>query len=113
METTASRRFYESSFSDDFINSMSDSQVQHIDAILYTNHLLTGKVGSCVFNGCLVSRDEAIIYHGSIEMNYDVRARKGGYEFIDIYLPRDATYKTLWVQDGGSFCNGTAQETTN
>ncbi|MHC4469690.1 MAG: hypothetical protein ACYTDY_08220 [Planctomycetota bacterium] len=108
-----SRRFYESSFSDDFIDNISDQQVTHVDGILYTNHLLSGKIGDSVFNGCLVSRDEAIVYHGHIFLNYDVRVKGGGYEFIDIFLPREATYRTLWMRDGGSICDAETQEVTN
>ena len=52
----------------------------------------------------LVSRDEAIIYSSYIYMNYDVRIRDGGYEFIDIYLPREPTYRKLyWGQGLGEF----------
>jgi hypothetical protein len=108
---TTSRRFYESSFSDIFIDTIADAQVRHVDAILYTNHLLSGKIGDAVFNGCLVSRDEAIVYHGHLFLNYDVRVKNGGYEFIDIFLPREATYRTLWVRDGGSICDVAEVET--
>ena len=98
------RRFYESSFSDEEIDANSDNALRNIDAVLYTNHMITGKVGACVFNGTLVSRDEAIIYHGSLDINYDIRIRDGGYEFIDIYLPREPTYRKLyWGQGLGEF----------
>jgi predicted acyltransferase (DUF342 family) len=95
-----SRKFFESSYSDQQIADNSDAQLQNIDAVLYTNHMITGKVGSCVFNGTLVSRDEAIIYHGSLDINYDIRIRDGGYEFIDIYLPREPTYRKLYFGQG-------------
>jgi len=94
------RRFYESSFSDEHIVANADNQVQHVDAVLYTNHMITGKVGSSVFNGTLVSRDEAIIYNGSLDINYDIRIRDGGYEYIDIYLPREPTYRMLYWGQG-------------
>jgi cytoskeletal protein CcmA (bactofilin family) len=95
------RRFYESSFSDDEIRAKADgSYVSQIDAILYTNHLLTGRVGPCTWNGTLVSRDEAIIYSGSIRMNYDVRVRGDGYEYLDIFLPREPAYRILYWGEG-------------
>ena len=94
--TGVSRKFYESSFSDDFISAVSDSQVQHVDGILYTNHLLSGKVGAAVFNGTLVSRDEALIFSGSIDINYDIRTRHGGYEFLDAFLPQEPDHRILY-----------------
>jgi len=91
------RRFFESSFSDDEIKANADAgDVTQIDAILYTNHLLTGKVGACTWNGTLVSRDEAIIYSGSVDLNYDVRVRGDGYEYLDIFLPREPAYRILY-----------------
>jgi len=94
---TTGRRFFESSFADADIRAKADpGYVTQIDAILYTNHLLTGRVGACKWNGTLVSRDEAIIYSGSIEMNYDVRVRGDGYEYIDIFLPREPDYRVLY-----------------
>ena len=97
---TEQRRFYESSFSDELIRAVADDgYVTKIEAILYTHHLLTGRIGACRFNGTLVSRDEAIIYSSWIEMNYDARVRDDGYEYIDIFLPREPTYKLLyWSQ---------------
>ncbi len=94
--TGTSRKFFESSFSDTFINAVSDSQVQHIDGILYTNHLLSGKVGAAVFNGTLVSRDEALIFSGSIDINYDIRTRFGSYEFLNAFLPREPDHRILY-----------------
>jgi len=97
---TTSRRFFESSFSDAEIKAAAGNQVRHIDAVLYTNHMITGKIGACTINGTLVSRDEALIYSGSIDMNYDIRIRDGGYEYIDIYLPREPTYRILYWSEG-------------
>ncbi len=93
------RKFYESSFSDEFIRSVSDTQVKHIDGILYTNHLLSGKVGAVVFNGTLVSRDEAIIFSGSIDINYDLRTRHGGYEFLNAFLPQEPNHRILYWKE--------------
>jgi cytoskeletal protein CcmA (bactofilin family) len=97
---TEPRRYYESSFSDELVRaSASDGYVTQIDAILYTNHLLSGRIGACTFNGTIVSRDEALIYSGWVDMNYDPRVRDDGYEYIDIYLPREPTYRILyWSQ---------------
>ena len=96
---TEPRRFYESSFSDKHISTLAAEQVTQVDAVMYTNHMLSGKMGSATINGVLVSRDEAIVYNGSIEMNYDLRIRSGGYEFLDVYLPREPTYVRLYWRE--------------
>jgi hypothetical protein len=70
-----------------------------------------GMLGACEFSGTLVSRDEAIIYSGSIEMNYDIRVRDGGYEYIDIFLPRSPTHRRLYFGQGlGEIAGGGADE---
>ncbi len=98
--TGSSRRYYESSFQDSFFSGLCDTQVQHVDGIMYTNHLLVGKLGATVINGSIVGRDEAMIYTGSIEVNYDVRLRYLGHQFIDIYLPRVPTYWNVFWSEG-------------
>lgn len=95
------RRYYESSFADAYIDSIADKkEVEHVDAVIYTNHLLTGKIGQTVFNGALVSRDEAMIYKNHLTINHDVRIRGNGYEFMDIWLPREPSYRILfWCEE--------------
>lgn len=97
------RRYYESSLSDSYINSISapSNQIRNIDAILYNNHCFAGRVGSFELNGSIISRDEAIIYNGSIQMNYDVRAYGEGIEGIDIYLPRSLSLPRTRVTQSG------------
>jgi hypothetical protein len=87
---TQQRRYYESSLSDSVIRAIAapSNQIKNVNGVIYTNHAFAGRVGSFMVNGTIVSRDEAIIYSGSIEMNYDIRARGVGIESIDIYLPR-------------------------
>lgn len=81
------RKYYESSLSDNFIrnNTTSSRQIRRIDAVIYTNHAISGKVGNFTINGIIVSRDEAIVYNGNITMNYDIRIRNKGNDFN---LPR-------------------------
>ena len=81
------RKFYESSYNDTYISSVADSSssIRRIDAVTYTNHLFTGKVGAFTMNGAIISRDEAVVFSGSIEINYDLRAKTMGENF---YLPR-------------------------
>ncbi len=82
------RRFYESSLDDYTFASLADSHshISRIDAFMYTNHAFTGKCGSLTINGGIVSRDEAVIFSGSITMNYDPRIKQFRDSF---YLPKD------------------------
>ncbi|MFH1460020.1 MAG: hypothetical protein ABIG64_06575 [Candidatus Omnitrophota bacterium] len=84
----SNRKFYESSYNHIYFSSIADTsdQIRRIDAVTYTNHAFTGRVGDFTMNGSIVSRDEAIIYSGNITMNYDVRARYKGQN--DFFLPR-------------------------
>lgn len=82
------RKYYESSYDDAYIHSIAESsnQIRQVDAVVYTNHAFSGKVGAFTMNGSIVGRDEAIIYSGSITMNYDLRVKNQGIAF---YLPRE------------------------
>lgn len=45
-----------------------------VEGVLYTNHALAGKFGSnTVINGSVISKDEAMIYNGSLTFNHDER----------------------------------------
>ncbi len=81
------RTYYDSSLSDDYIHSIAaaSNQIHQVDAVTYTNHAFTGRVGEFTVNGTVVARDEAIIYSGHITMNYDLRAKTRGDDF---HLPR-------------------------
>jgi hypothetical protein len=84
---TAQRRYYESSVATNLIRQLAGTNapaMTRVDAILYCNHLITGKVGAITFNGTVISRDEAIIYSSTIKMNWDIR---------------------LWGSGGGAFTN--------
>lgn len=95
------RRYYESTWSDaDFHAFAGGDYVEHIDGVMYTNHAVTGRVGSLAINGTMVSRDEAIIYSGSITMTYDVRLHSNGYETLDIWLPRAPLRSLLFWSEG-------------
>jgi hypothetical protein len=96
---TESRRYIDSSYSDVLIHSLCDEQVRQVDAVLFTNHLITGKLGAAEINGCVVSRDEAIIYDGSLFINYDIRTRHGNYAFLEIDLPQEPARWTVYWSD--------------
>jgi len=83
------RKFYESSYDDEYFSEIADkfSKITHIDAVSYTNHAVTGRVGQLTLNGSIVSRDEAIGYSGHLTLNHDVRTRLE--QVADrFYLPR-------------------------
>ncbi|MCP4650551.1 MAG: hypothetical protein GY853_10790 [PVC group bacterium] len=83
----SNRRFYESSYDNTYFASVADSytNMNRVDAVVYTNHAFTGRIKNFQMNGGIISRDEAIIYTNYIKMNYDVRAKDKGEDF---YLPR-------------------------
>ena len=91
---SASRRYYESSLSDDFIhdNATSSNQIRRINAVTYTNHAFAARVGDFTMNGSIIGRDEAIIYSGHITMNYDIRAKTKGDDF---HLPTQLAFPQI------------------
>lgn len=86
---------YQSVLGDNYIHSVS-STISQIDAVLYTNFLgggnLGGGSGGVVFNGSIISKDEAmVLWSLPFRMNYDNRIRERGLDskpLIDINLPR-------------------------
>ncbi|MCL4733535.1 MAG: hypothetical protein KJ050_01265 [Candidatus Omnitrophica bacterium] len=79
--------------------SRSDSLPRRIDALGYTNHLYAGRAKDAVWNGAIMSRDEGIVFNGSVTMNYDYRAKQEGEQYIDIDLPKAANAEpTIWLE---------------
>ena len=76
------RKYYESVCDDSIISSMYSDKIAQIDAVLYNNHTICGKIGACSFNGALVCRNEAIQYTGGLYMNWDVRLYSGSSETV-------------------------------
>lgn len=83
--------------------------VNQIDAILYTNFVGGGNVGTAgggmTLNGTIISRDEAIVaWSLPIRMNYDNRIRERNISkqpLIDLDLPRSPTVlKSSWQDKG-------------
>jgi len=87
---TANRKYYESSVGDYIVqNNVSSTAITEIDAVLYNNHAIMGKVGQCQFNGGFVCRNESCIYSTSVTFNWDSRLGSRSPDGIDffIYLP--------------------------
>jgi len=96
------KKKYQSVFGDDYIHSIAES-VSQIDAVLYTNFLGGGNIGTggggVEFNGSIISKDEAmVLFSLPLKMNYDNRIKERamtGQPLIDIALPRAPSFKTL------------------
>ena len=88
-KTSYNRKYYESVCNDSVIKNnlekdgRSTKAITQIDAILYNNHTICGRVGACSFNGALVCRNEAIRYSGGLYMNWDIRLYTGSSETVD------------------------------
>jgi hypothetical protein len=72
------RTFYEASISSNKLKSLSPLlSLTRIDATLYDNHLIAGKIGttgkSSMINGGLICRDEALSLSGKTYINWDPR----------------------------------------
>ena len=76
------RKYYESVCTDDQISSRA-STITRIDAILYNNHGIFGKLGKCSINGSLVCRNEGINYSSNLYLNWDLRLFSGSSETVD------------------------------
>ncbi|MBL8060486.1 MAG: hypothetical protein JNK63_07215 [Chthonomonas sp.] len=102
------RRRYQSVVPDSTINSIAEG-VNQIDAIIYTNFVGGGNIGTSgggvTINGTIISRDEAMVtWSLPIIMNYDNRIRErevNDQPLVDLNLPRSpALLRSTW-QDRG------------
>ncbi|MBO4709769.1 MAG: hypothetical protein J5727_08355 [Kiritimatiellae bacterium] len=87
-KTSYDRKYYESVCNNSVITANMQKHnnqyyaITQIDAVLYNNHAICGKVGACSFNGALVCRNEAIQYSGALYMNWDIRLYSGSSETV-------------------------------
>lgn len=108
------RRRYQSTYSDSYINSISQS-INQLDCVIYTNYLGGGRLaeggGGCRFNGSIISRDEAmVLYSLPMVMNYDHRIRERSLSkkpLIDLNLPRTPVMVRSTWQDRGTIRGST------
>ena len=75
------RRYYDSVVAPHEISSRA-STINQIDAVLYNNHGIFGRIGSCTINGSLVCRNEGLIFSGSLFLNWDYRLFSGSPESV-------------------------------
>ena len=64
-------------------NQIGDVLITQIDAVLYDNHTICGRIGQCSFNGALVCRNEAIQYSGGLYLNWDMRLFSGSNQAVN------------------------------
>ena len=82
LATVYDRKYYESVVEDKEISSRC-STITRIDAVLYNNHGIFGKLGQCTINGSLVCRNEGLQYSRNLYLNWDIRLYSGTSETVD------------------------------
>jgi hypothetical protein len=101
---------YQSVLGDSYIHSIA-SPVNQIDAVLYTNFVGGGDIGTggvgINFNGTIISKDEAmVVWSLPMHMNYDGRIKERALSntpLIDLQLPRSpAILQSTWQDRGFS-----------
>lgn len=105
---SSGRRRYQSVIPDATMNSIAEG-VNQIDAIIYTNFVGGGNIGTAgggvVMNGTIISRDEAMVtWSLPVIMNYDNRIRERAVTkapLIDLNLPRSPVMMRSTWQDRG------------
>ncbi len=92
LKTSYDRRYYETVCDDALLNSLTESGISQLDAVMYNNHGTFGTMGSgsssygglgrypsssyVNINGSLVCRDEALIFQSDgLRFNWDFRLR--------------------------------------
>ncbi len=109
------RKRYQSTYDDSYIDSISEN-IHQMDCIIYTNYLGGGRLaeggGGCVFNGSIISKDEAmVLYSLPMVMNYDHRIRERAITkkpLIDLNLPRTPVLVRSTWKDKGTLRGGNA-----
>ena len=76
------RRYYDSVVAPNEISSRYKSAITQIDAVLYNNHGIFGRLGQCTINGSLVCRNEGMIFSGRLYLNWDYRLYSGSPENV-------------------------------
>lgn len=79
--SSTGRRYYDSVVAPSEISSRATTITQ-IDAVLYNNHGIFGKLGQCTINGSLVCRNEGMIFSGKLYLNWDYRLYSGSPENV-------------------------------
>ena len=81
-EMRYNRKYYESVCADSEVSSRC-STITRIDAVLYNNHGIFGRLGQCSINGALICRNEGLMYSNKLFLNWDIRLYSGSSETVD------------------------------
>ncbi|MCX7806259.1 MAG: hypothetical protein N3A38_13885 [Planctomycetota bacterium] len=94
------RKYYESSFPDSYIQSISTGRPEKIHGIFYTNHLFGGRPQNFEMFGSLVCRDEGIVFNNYAYFYYDCRSSSNSLgSRATVYLPAASGYRVwLWQE---------------
>jgi hypothetical protein len=102
---------YKSVIPDDTMDKVAEG-INQIDAVIYTNFVGGGNLGTSgggvLFNGSIISRDEAmVVWSLPMKMNYDTRIKERHLTqqpLIDIRLPRSPVLlRSTWQERGISY----------
>ncbi len=80
--SSSDRRYYDSVVPPNEIANRAKTAITRIDAVLYNNHGIFGRLGQCTINGSLVCRNEGMIFSGKLYLNWDYRLYSGSPENV-------------------------------
>jgi len=80
--SSSDRRYYDSVVPPNEIANRAKTAITQIDAVLYNNHGIFGRLGQCTINGSLVCRNEGMIFSGKLYLNWDYRLYSGSPENV-------------------------------
>ncbi len=102
--TKITRNYYESSFSDAYIQTLCTAMPSQVQGIFYTNHLYGGRPSNYIHLGTMVARDEGIVFNGFCHFFYDPRASSAASgSRVRVFLPEASGYNVwLWQEEAGA-----------
>lgn len=83
---TANARYYQSLVQNSILQGQYSYTITKVDAVLYNNHGIIGKVGNCDINGAFVSRDDALLYQAELDLSWDIRLGSRCRDAMDMFI---------------------------
>lgn len=86
-------------------NTISSSAINRLDGIFYCNHAAAVRMAASdsIWNGTVISHDEAIVYNSSLKINYDSRVHSrysnDPNRYIDFGLPPSYLAQIQFVEE--------------
>lgn len=84
--TTEPSRYYKSLVQDSILQGQYSYTITKVDAVLYNNHGIIGKVGNCDINGAFVCRDDALMYQAALDLSWDIRLGSRSRDAVDLFI---------------------------